>query len=146
MWDSYGRNEGNQVGVCIKTNAQKLYNSIIDCKVISSGVKRYKEEFEPTIGNTFADCFVKNSRFDGERELRLWYISEKFYDTAISNIPESGINVSIDPKILIDEVIINPRCNDEDIQIINSRIGNIISHLGLHLVPSKIKYAPRTSV
>lgn len=116
MWRIYSEN----TGVAIKTNARKLIECITDARKndvkMNSVIYMDFEKCDPvhvqvSEENNYAPLF-KRRCFEHEREVRLYY----YLDLSFSEIEEKkntnsmprGIELDIDPDILIEEVYVSP--------------------------------------
>jgi hypothetical protein len=146
MWDSYGKSDKDNVGLCIKTNAQKLYDSIIDERNIYSGIVNYVSKFSPTLTNIYLDAFIKHETFKGEKELRLINVSPCLQDESIMSLPEKGITVKVNVRNLIDKIILHPSSNAEDFAFVTNKIRELGKGYDFNIIKSSILYRERKSV
>ena len=139
MWGYYGKSHISKLGVCIRTTAQNLYDSILDGRNVYSAVIEYTDSPVPTLGNMFMDCFVKSIEFEDEKELRLW-VAEN-YQTMNTPIPkESSFNIKVDTKKLIQKLIVSPFANEGEYNDIKTQLSNYLENVEDVVTPSNIKY------
>ena len=146
MWDSYGKSDKNNVGLCIKTNAQKLYDSIIDERNIYSGIVEYVSKFAPTLTNIYLDAFIKHDTFKGEKEIRLISVSPHFMEESVKSLPEKGITVKVDVKKMIDKIILHPSSNMEDFALVKEKIQELGKGYDFDIIKSSINYRERKTI
>lgn len=99
MW----KNFTSKLGVCIKSTIASFIASFkTDDFVICCGRMFYKgiEYYDDNIER----LFIKDKAFKGEEEIRFYFIPSDKIDTS----KMKGLSIAVDPKVMIDEIILSP--------------------------------------
>ena len=102
MW----KNFTSKLGVCIKSTIAnfiasfKKDNFVICCgRMFYEGIKYHNDNIER--------LFIKDKAFKGEEEIRFYFIPSDEIDTS----KMKGLSIAVDPKVMIDEIILSPYIN-----------------------------------
>lgn len=102
MW----KNFTSKLGVCIKSTVANFIASfktddfVVCCgKMTYDGIKNHHDNIER--------LFLKDRPFEGEEEIRFYFLPTNNVDT--SNL--AGLPLSVNPKVMIDEIILSPYIN-----------------------------------
>lgn len=132
MWAYYAQ---DCKGVAIKTTVDRLLNSLsafrlqenYEVENIYWGNVKYIDLHQERLkGGMLERFFYKHRVYESENEFRVM-ISLRLAEEFGVNVPEEGINISFDPKVLIENLYIGPQLLDEN----RMAILNICSEIGI---------------
>ena len=127
MWKNFVDNQG----VCIKTTINNFVASFKnDVFEICCGRMSYNGYYA---GQDFEEAlFSKDRAFAEEREIRFYFTQENEKES----MPDEGVSMPVDPKVLIDEIILSPYIKPIEVERLKRDLSE---KYDIQVLPSKIE-------